>query len=536
MFPIDLQKSYNMNELILCILLIAPTLGFLLTNIRSMSLRASYKLMLAGLYAAILIGTGAILLTFYNGSSSTTDLLQLPDWAPAIRLDALSALMYTMISIIGLVVVRFSRSYLDGEKRHKQFISRLAVTIAFVQLLVISGNLSTLFFAWVGTSIGLHKLLLFYPERKKAQLAARKKFIIARLGDLALLTSFILIYQQLGTSDLSQIFGQLNEMQRENLSFQLELAGLLLVVAACLKSVQIPFHGWLLEVMETPTPVSALLHAGLLNAGPFLILRFAHLIDMTSIATTVLIIVGAISALFGAIAATTQPSVKTSLAYSSIGHMGFTLLVCGLGVYPASLLHLVAHSFYKAHAFLSSGSLIEKVQTSGADHYKRSSQTGKIFLAIITSTALYLGVTYLWQIGAKMEFQMLVISGIIFLSILSLHINTLDSNNRRRSILHLIITSLLVVNCFYLFEHAFKSFLGEQIPDIRTPDVNIQLLIIGLTALFTLTVLSQSMFSRLNDTALFRKLEIHFRNGLYLNQIMNRFMNSLTLKSNQVKQ
>ncbi|TFV95660.1 NADH/ubiquinone/plastoquinone (complex i) [Algoriphagus kandeliae] len=518
-----------MNSLILSSLFIIPALLFSLSNFRSISLRKSYDLIQFGLYTAIILGLGAMVWTHFNEPIHAS-LIQYADFGLTIRLDALSSLMYTMIGIIGLVVVRYSRNYLDGEKRHKQFIARLATTIAFVQLLVISGNLAIFFISWVGTSMGLHQLLLFYPERKKARLAAHKKFIIARMGDLTLLSAFILIYLQLGTADLSQIFEQVQNLSRETLPFQLELAGILLVASACLKSVQIPFHGWLLDVMETPTPVSALLHAGLLNAGPFLILRFAYLIDLTSTATIILIIIGGLSALFGAIIAISQPSIKTSLAYSSIGHMGFTLLVCGLGVYAASLLHLVAHSFYKAHSFLSSGSLIEKVQTSGADHYKRSYRIGRIILALITSVVLYLGVTSFWQNSMEMEFQLSVISGIIFLGILSLHINTLDSTNGGRSIIYLIVGSLLVVNCFYLFEHAFAFLLKNQIPSIRTLSETDKGIVLGLMILFTLTVLSQSMFSQFANSLFFRRMEIHFRNGLYLNHILNRFMNSLTLK------
>ncbi|NVJ87475.1 MAG: NADH/ubiquinone/plastoquinone (complex i) [Algoriphagus sp.] len=521
-----------MNLLILSVLFIFPALLFSLTNFRSFSLRASYVLLQIGLYVAIGLGLGAMVWTYLNETVSA-NLLLFGDFGLTLRLDALSSLMYTMIAIIGLVVVRYSRNYLDGEKRHKHFIARLAMTIAFVQLLVISGNLAILFISWVGTSIGLHQLLLFYPDRKKARLAASKKFLIARLGDLTLLSAFILIYLQFGTADLSAIFEQAQSLSRNNPPSNLELAGILLVASACLKSVQLPFHGWLLDVMETPTPVSALLHAGLLNAGPFLILRFSFLIEISTIAPLVLIIVGGLSALFGAIASTTQPSIKTSLAYSSIGHMGFSLMVSGLGVYSASLLHLVAHSFYKAHSFLSSGSLIEKVQTSGADNYRRSHQFGRIILAFITSSLLYIGVTDFWQTNFEMEFQMLVISGIIFLSILSLHINTLDSNNGVRSITFLLVGSLIVVNCFYFFEHAFAVFLGNQIPAIRTLDEPVQMMVLGLMVLFLLTVLSQSVFLQFKNSLFLKRMEIHFRNGLYINHLMDRFMNSLSLKTSK---
>lgn len=519
-----------MNEIITTCLLSVPTIILILVSTRLVSMNMSYKLIQIALYLAILGGTGAMTWNCINENFGA-NLFDVKYLALSLRFDALSSLVYTMIAIIGLVVMRYSRNYLEGEVRHQLFFARLATTIAFVQLLVISGNLSTIYIAWIGTSIGLHKLLLFYPERKRAQLAARKKFIIARIGDLTLLAAFILISLELDSADLNEIFGRLNNLSQHEISLELELAGILLVLTACLKSVQIPFHGWLLEVMETPTPVSALLHAGLLNAGPFLILRFAHLIDQTTLAATLLIIIGALSALFGAIVGTTQSAIKTSLAYSSIGHMGFSLMVCGLGVYSASLLHLVGHSFYKAHAFLSSGSLIEKIKTSNTDNHQRIYKVSKIILAVITSALLYITITYLWQNSTIQDFQLIVISGIIYLAILSLYINTLDSNNNKRSIFYLIIYSLVVINCFYLFEHTFSIYLGEQIPSIRNLNEGLKILIIAIMFFFSLTVLSQSIFTKLNNSLFFVKLEIHLRNGFYINQYMNRFLSSLTIKT-----
>ncbi len=116
--------------------------------------------------------------------------------------------------------------------------------------------------------------------------------------------------------------------------------------------------------METPTPVSALLHAGILNAGPFIAIRMAFVIDGANLATTLLIVVGGLTAVFASVVLLTQPSVKVALGYSSAAHMGFMLMVCGMGIYPAALLHLVAHSFYKAHAFLSSGSAIDEARAA----------------------------------------------------------------------------------------------------------------------------------------------------------------------------
>lgn len=521
-----------MNETILSLIILLPGLMFLLSNI-SMGLfnklNFSYQWITTGVYIALVGGLLGIGFISMNQSLSI-ELLSAGNLGLTVRIDSLSMILFTMIAIIALVVVRYSRNYMDGDPRHQQFISRLAFTIAFVQLLVISGNLAGIFVAWIGTSLGLHRLLIFYPERKRARLAAMKKFIIARLGDITLLTAFILIYQHYGTGDLATIFEQSKLYLNSTIPFQLELAGIFLILSASLKSVQVPFHGWLLDVMEAPTPVSALLHAGLLNAGPFLIIRFAYLMDLTSTATTALVIIGATSALFGAIAATMQPTIKTALAYSSVGHMGFTLMVCGLGVYSASLLHLIAHSFYKAHAFLSSGSVIDKVQTNKALNYKRLNSSWRQLVGILVASGLFISITYFWQQSAKIEFQMMVISAIIFLGILSLKLNTFDSNNSLRSTALLVGAAVLVINFFFFFEHSIALYLGNEIPEIRNASLALQNVSVGILILFSFAVLYQSISASISDMKTFQRLEVHFRNGLYINHYMDKLLNSLSIK------
>ena len=496
----------------------------------SKNLRSVLTLFQTGLLVGVIGATLSIVHIIRIGSAEV-DFFSMNQLGFSVRIDQLSILMFLMISIIGFVVVRFSKNYLDGDVGQKQFLIKLAFTIAFVQILVLSGNIATILIAWIGTSVGLHQLLLFYPDRQKARLAARKKFIIARLGDLSLLSAFAFIYLQFGSGNLNDIFDSLEAYTSDTLPLNIEIAGVLLVVSACLKSVQVPFHGWLLDVMETPTPVSALLHAGLLNAGPFLIIRFAYLIDLTSIAVLTLVIVGAISALFGALVSTTQPSIKTALAYSSVGHMGFTLMVAGLGVYSASLLHLVAHSFYKAHAFLSSGSIIDKVQTKNAIQYKRLGATWRIVLGILASVFLYTITAYLWGVNQDTEFQLLIIGAIIFFGVLSLQVNSIDSDNVQRSMIYTLISSLFVINCFFGFEWVISETIGNQVPPIRTPSFNMVFISTVILSAFGLTVVISSSFLNFKNNSIAKRFKIHLRNGFYLNHLFNRAMNSLSIKT-----
>ena len=198
------------------------------------------------------------------------------------------------------------------------------------------------------------RLLLFYPDRVAARRAARKKFITARIGDVALLGAVVSLWAAYGTADIGTILRAARSGEGGTAAV---LAAILLALAALLKSAQFPTHGWLTEVMETPTPVSALLHAGVINAGGFLLIRFAEIMLLSPGVLAALAMVGGFTALFGGLVMLTQPAVKTSLAWSTVAQMGFMILECGLALFPLALLHIVAHSLYKAHSFLASGEI-----------------------------------------------------------------------------------------------------------------------------------------------------------------------------------
>lgn len=457
--------------------------------------------------------------------------LSLVEWnklALSMRLDRLSALMFAMVTIISFVVLRFSYVYLEGDVRHAGFIRKLMFTVASVQLLILSGNLVMFFIAWVATSLTLHQLLVIYPERKKAQMAAQKKFLVARLGDVTLAIGFYLMYQEFGTGNLESIFQQLSVYELSTLPFTLELAAIFLVLTAALKSAQLPFHGWLLDVMEAPTPVSALLHAGLLNAGPFLMLRFSHLLNVTDVASIVLVSIGMLTAIVGALVYPTQPAVKTALAYSSVGHMGFTLMLCGLGAYAASLLHLIAHSFYKAHSFLSSGSMVDKIKSNPVFSYTRSGGVLKILAILVPGLILvYAGAQFL---DTQSTYHYVAIGGIISISIVALLINTLDSNTSNRAKVNLVGLSMVVVLAFVLFESMVSRYIGAQFPAF-TESFALMTYATGIVLIaFTLIILLQVFSPQLRDTAFMKKFGVHLRHGFYLNLVFDRILYSYNRK------
>ncbi len=472
-----------------------------------------------------------ISINVYQHTLIQSELIGIADFGFSIRLDSVSIIMLAMISLLGFIIVKYSVNYLDGDQRQGAFMGRLAATIAAVQLLVISGNLGVLLFSWILASISLHRLLLFYSDRPGAQLAAKKKFILARLGDACVLIAVIILYHQFGSGNLEVIFNAIKSSSLN--SSKLELAALFLALAAMLKSAQFPTHGWLIEIMETPTPVSALLHAGLLNAGPFLLIRMSFVMETSTFTSIFLIIVGGLTALFASVAYLTQTSVKTALGYSSVGHMGFSLMTCGLGVYSAALLHLVAHSFYKAHAFLSSGSVIDLVRAAKVEKVEKSVNLLKIILGVAMALALYAVFAWLWGIDLKKDVSLFLIGIIIIMGLSRLFTSAIASKWNFKLLARATGLALLVTVAFFSLESATHALIATQIPELSVPH-RAKIIAIGFILLtFGTAVFIQGIASQLSQKPFYRTLAIHIRNGFYANAYFDKLVGALHIHSTE---
>ncbi len=283
-----------------------------------------------------------------------------------VQIDFVSGAMFVLVCTLALVVVRYARTYLAGERELDRYARSFLLTVASVTVLVTSNNLAVLVVAWFATDIGLHQLLTFYRRRREAIIVAHKKFLLSRVADACFVSSIVLVGAQVGSLQIDVV----NAFARASgeLSPTLHLATVLLVFGVLLKSAQLPFHGWMLQVMEAPTPVSALLHAGVVNIGGFVMIRLAPLMVHASIAQRILVGVGLFTTIVASLVMTTRAAIKVVLAWSTIGQMGFMLVQCGLGAWHLALLHLLAHSFYKAHTFLSSGSVVQQWRASHLVH------------------------------------------------------------------------------------------------------------------------------------------------------------------------
>lgn len=275
---------------------------------------------------------------------------------PGLAVTTAGAAVALLVQFLGTVIGGFSSRYLEGERDQPRYVAALGGVLAAVHLLLLADHWVLLIAAWAAIGWALQPLLCFYAERPFARLAAAKKRLADRAADALLIAAAALSWNEVGSGSLSALWRHLGEGPT---SPALQAAALCLVGAVVLRCALLPLHGWLLQVMEAPTPVSALLHAGVVNLGGFVLVRFAPLLEAAPLARWLLVAAGLASAVLAGLALLTRVSIKLRLAWSTVAQMGFMLMQCGLGLYTLALLHLLGHSLYKAHAFLRAGSAVE---------------------------------------------------------------------------------------------------------------------------------------------------------------------------------
>ena len=470
------------------------------------------------LTALLIFMSGLINIAMESPNSfGTGGLHAIPIWTMP---DPVALIMACLIAFIGWIITTFSLHYLDGDPNQGRFLKHVCFTLGSVLVLVLSNNLGIAFLGWIFTSLGLHLLLCHYPERNWAIWAARKKFLVSRLGDLFFLGAIALVYSCFGSLDYAEIFTKCEAIRESNKAAPaaVTLVGVLLVLAAITKSAQFPFHTWLPDTMETPTPVSALMHAGVINAGGFLVIRLSPILTLSSLPLDILLVMGTFTALLGSLLMLTQTSIKRSLAYSTVAQMGFMMLQCGIGAFTAALLHILAHSFYKAHAFLSSGGILETAKPAdhSPDNPNRLPSPWALPLAILA--ALALGVSSYWLLGSHGSAGT---GGIMLCFILVLALTQLlwPNFSRQSSLLALVgvLQSIVVCGCYLAAYHLLWLATSGKL-DIGVPPPGLldmaalAMVLAGFLGIFLLQILMDP----LGRFPWMRALHVHAMHGFYM--------------------
>ena len=271
--------------------------------------------------------------------------------------DPLSAIFALLITGVGSLIHIYSIGYMEHDDGRRRFFAYLNLFVAAMLLLVLGNSFVALYVGWEGVGLASYLLIAFWYTRPAAATAAKKAFIMNRVGDVGLALAIFLMFSRLGTTSYEGVFGEVGTLAGGTIT----AIGLLLLLGACGKSGQFPLQAWLPDAMEGPTPVSALIHAAtMVTAGVYLIARSAPIYDLTETARTVVMAIGALTLLIGAIAGCAYDDIKKVLAYSTVSQIGYMFLAVGLGPagYVAGLAHLLAHGFFKAGLFLGAGSVM----------------------------------------------------------------------------------------------------------------------------------------------------------------------------------
>ncbi len=283
-----------------------------------------------------------------------------------ILVDQLTAVMITTVTFVSLLVHIYSIGYMKEDSGYQRFFAYMSLFTFFMLVLVMANNFLLLFFGWEGVGLVSYLLIGFWFQRESAAQGGLKAFVVNRVGDFGFILGIAGIVAYLGVLDYQEVFRRAPELINETLAITshihwsvITVICLLLFVGAMGKSAQLPLHVWLPESMEGPTPISALIHAAtMVTAGVYMVARLSPLFELSAVALSVVLVVGASGALFLGIVALVQNDIKRVIAYSTMSQLGYMMAANGVSAFSAGIFHLVTHACFKALLFLAAGSVL----------------------------------------------------------------------------------------------------------------------------------------------------------------------------------
>ncbi|MDE3840298.1 NADH-quinone oxidoreductase subunit L [Bacillus methanolicus] len=384
------------------------------------------------------------------------------------EVNQLNALMLFIVSLVSFLVHTYSKGYMHGDERLSVFYAYLGLFTFAMLGLVLSPNLLQTYIFWELVGVGSFLLIGFYFYKEEAKEAAKKAFIMTRIGDVGLLIGMILLFWQVGSFEYDEIFRAVDEGTIS--AGMITLTAILIFAGAVGKSGQFPLHTWLPDAMEGPTPVSALIHAAtMVAAGVYLVAALFPLFTASETALMTVAAVGAFTAIFAASIGLVQTDIKRVLAYSTVSQLGYMMLALGSAGYVAGVFHLMTHAFFKALLFLAAGSVIHAVHTQDIEKmgglWKKMRLTGPLFL-----------------IGA------LAISGVpLFSGFFSKDEILIAAWAHGNTVLFWLAVIAAFFTAFYMFRLFFMVFTGEPRSDIskvhESPSVmTLPMIVLGILA------------------------------------------------------
>jgi len=406
-----------------------------------LSVFASFVISLVSFFGLLKISSESlpIVKTFFHWIQSGSFQADL-----SLQLDPLSSIMTLVVTGVGFLIHVYSVGYMAHDKGYKRYFTYLNLFTFAMLVLVMGANLVLMFVGWEGVGLCSYLLIGFWFEKHSAANAGKKAFIVNRIGDAAFILGIFFLFLIVGSGDFRAITGAIEGgIMTQGMA---TLIALLLFAGATGKSAQIPLYVWLPDAMEGPTPVSALIHAAtMVTAGVYMVSRMNLLFTLSGVASHVVGLVGALTAIFAATMALTQNDIKRVLAYSTISQIGYMFIGCGVGAYAAGMFHLFTHAFFKSLLFLAAGSVMHAL-------------SGELDMRRMGGLRKYLPLTYpTFLIGA------IAIAGVPFLSgFFSKDAILTQAFAQGQYFIWALGFMGAVLTAFYMFRLVFLTFFGQE--------------------------------------------------------------------------
>jgi len=466
----------NMNLALLVPAL--PLLGFLITGIANKRLKHNQ----AGIIASTAVGLSFLisvaLFFMLRNSGQDAATVTLFNWIAignlnipfAFLIDHLSLTMMLIVTGVGTLIHIYSIGYMHDDNRVNSFFAQMNLFTFSMLLLVMGSNYLVLFIGWEGVGLCSYLLIGFWFKNPAYNYAARKAFVMNRIGDLGFILGIILLFFTFKSVTFSEIFSQASAMQVG--TPVITLITLLLLVGATGKSAQIPLYTWLPDAMAGPTPVSALIHAAtMVTAGIYMIARSSILYNLAPLTLDVIIVLGMATAIFAAIIGLKQNDIKKVLAYSTVSQLGYMFLALGLGAYSTAVFHVTTHAFFKALLFLGAGSVIHAMGGE-QDIRKMGGLRGKMPLTYLTFLAATLAISGIPPFSGFFSKDMI-----------------LSKAFEHSPILYALGLGTALITCFYMFRLLYLVFFGENRSANAHPHESPKVMTVPLMVLAVLSVI-----------------------------------------------